>query len=105
MFGDFILQIKYFGRHIFSKISFEKEYNGGWYMFMLMFMLTCIQLFANLWTVAHQAPLSMGILQARILEWVAMHSSRDICLGKYKTREALWFLLLWKVSRKKGAYE
>ena len=27
-------------------------------------------------TVAHQVPLSMGILQARILEWVAMPSSR-----------------------------
>ena len=35
-----------------------------------------IQLFETLWTVAHQAPLSMGILQARILEWVAMPSSR-----------------------------
>ena len=30
------------------------------------------------WTVAHQAPLSTGILQARILEWVAMPSSRDL---------------------------
>ena len=29
-----------------------------------------------LWTVAHQAPLSMGILQARILEWAAISSSR-----------------------------
>ena len=29
----------------------------------------------NPWTVARQAPLSMGILQARILEWVAMPSS------------------------------
>ena len=28
------------------------------------------------WTVACQAPLSMGILHARILEWVAMPSSR-----------------------------
>ena len=28
------------------------------------------------WTVALQAPLSMGILQARILEWIAMPSSR-----------------------------
>ena len=28
------------------------------------------------WTVAHQAPLSVGILQARILECVAMPSSR-----------------------------
>ena len=28
-----------------------------------------------LWAVAHQAPLSMGILPARILEWVVMPSS------------------------------
>ena len=28
------------------------------------------------WTVVYQTPLSMGILQARILEWVAMPSSR-----------------------------
>ena len=28
------------------------------------------------WTIARQAPLSMGILQARILKWVAMPSSR-----------------------------
>jgi len=28
------------------------------------------------WTAAHQAPLSTGILQTRILEWVAMPSSR-----------------------------
>ena len=30
------------------------------------------------WTAAHQAPLSIGILQARILEWVVMPSSRRI---------------------------
>ena len=30
------------------------------------------------WTVAHQTPLSMGSLQARILEWVAMPSSRGV---------------------------
>ena len=28
------------------------------------------------WTAPRQAPLSMGILQARILEWVVMPSSR-----------------------------
>ena len=28
------------------------------------------------WTVAHHAPLSIEILQARILEWVAMPSSK-----------------------------
>ena len=32
--------------------------------------------FVTPWTVAHQAPLSMGILQATILEWVAMPFSR-----------------------------
>ena len=37
-----------------------------------------VQLFATLWTVAHQAPLSIGILQASILEWVAMPYSRGI---------------------------
>ena len=37
---------------------------------------SCARLFATPWTVAHEAPLSMGILQARILDWVAMPSSR-----------------------------
>ena len=36
-----------------------------------------VWLFATPGSVAHQVPLSMGILQARILEWVAMPSSRD----------------------------
>ena len=35
-----------------------------------------VQFFATLWTVAHQALVSMGILQARIPGWVAMSSSR-----------------------------
>ena len=36
----------------------------------------CVRLFATPWTVTLQAPLSMGILQARMLEWVDMPSSR-----------------------------
>ena len=36
---------------------------------------SCLAL-CNPWTVACQAPLSMGILQGRILEWDAMPSSR-----------------------------
>ena len=39
---------------------------------------SCVQLYETQWTVDHQAILSMGILQARILEWVAMPSSRDL---------------------------
>ena len=38
----------------------------------------CVRLFVTPWTVAHQTPLSMGILQARILGWVARSSSRDL---------------------------
>ena len=38
---------------------------------------------ATPWTAALQAPLSMGILQARILEWVAIPFSR----GSSRTRD------------------
>ena len=38
------------------------------------------------WTVAPKAPLSMGILQARILEWVAMCSSRGSSQPGIKSR-------------------
>ena len=37
-------------------------------------LLSCVWLFVTPWIVAHQAPLSMRILQARILEWVAIAS-------------------------------
>ena len=41
-----------------------------------------VRLFETPWTVACQAPLSVGILQTRILEWVAMLS-----LGIFPTGE------------------
>ena len=41
-------------------------------------LLSCVRLFATPWTAARQAPLSIGILQARIPEWVPMPSSRDL---------------------------
>ena len=37
-----------------------------------------VQLFATPRTVAYQASLSMGFLQARILKWVTMPSSGDL---------------------------
>ena len=43
---------------------------------VLCLVLSCVWLFVTPWTVACQAPLSMGILQARILEWVVTPSSR-----------------------------
>ena len=53
---------------------------------MYVCMLThfsCVQLFVTLWTIVCQAPLSMGIFQARTLEWVAMPFSR----GSSQSRE------------------
>ena len=47
---------------------------------------SCIQLFVTLWTVAHQAALSLGILQTRILEWVSISYS----MGSYQLRGQTW---------------
>jgi len=44
-----------------------------------------VLLFATPWTVAYHAPLSMGILQTRILEWVAMRSSRGSSWPRNRT--------------------
>ena len=48
---------------------------GAWWATVCAWSLNCVWLFATPWTVPHQARLSMGILQARILKWVAMPSS------------------------------
>ena len=49
-------------------------------------LLSHIRFFVTPWTVAHQAPLSMRILHARILEWVDMPSSRVSSQPKNKPR-------------------
>ena len=48
-------------------------YNG---ILLLLFSRSVVSDSETPWTVACPAPLSMGILQAGILEWVAMPSSR-----------------------------
>ena len=42
----------------------------------LLSLLSHVRLFATLWIVVHQGPLSIGILQTRIPEWFAMPSSK-----------------------------
>ena len=54
----------------------ENWYKWIRFSYILCAVLSCVKLFATPWTVARQAPLSMGILQARILEWFAISSSR-----------------------------
>ena len=55
-----------------------------------------VWLFATLWTVAHQAPLSMWILQARIPEWVAISFSRRSSQSKDQTQVSLSLSLFLK---------
>ena len=53
---------------------------------------------ATSWAVAHQAPLSMGIIQTRILEWVAMPSSRGSSQPRNQTQvfhNACRFFTAW----------
>ena len=60
-----------------------------------------VWLFETPWTVAYQAPLSMGILQARMLEWVAMPSSRGSSLPRDQTqvsRIAGGFFFFYRLS-------
>ena len=47
---------------------------------------SCVWLSATPWTMACQAPLSMGFFQARILEWVAISFSR----GSSPPRDRTW---------------
>ena len=60
---------------------------------------SCVQLFATLWTVAHQASLALGILQASILKWVAMPSSRAHNTAIYKTPPPPLSLVLICISK------
>ena len=46
------------------------------YIVLCLIAQSCPTLCDPMNCIAHQAPLSVGILQARILEWVAMPSSR-----------------------------
>ena len=43
---------------------------------ILLLVLSHVRLSVTPWTVAHQTLLTMGFLQASILDWVAMPSSR-----------------------------
>ena len=66
-----------------------------YYWCAVLFLVTqSCPLFATLWTVACQASLSIGILQARLLEWVAMPSSR----GSFQPRDRI------RVSRMAGRF-
>ena len=55
---------------------FSCDENFSDYSLYCAWLLSHVRLFVTPWTIARQAPLSTGILQARTLEWVAVPSSR-----------------------------
>ena len=71
--------------------------------YKLFSLLLCVQSLscvwpATPWTVARQVPLSMRILQARILEWVDIPSSRGSSQPKDRTQVSLiagGFFTVW----------
>ena len=80
---------------------------------MLLSVLSHDWLFVTPWTVVWQAPLSIGILQARILEWVAISFSRGSswprdwtcspgtsCIGRW----ILYYWATWEVTREAPIY-
>ena len=60
----------------FPPLSYVGSLSGCLLLLLLLSRFSHVQLFVTPWTIAHQAPLFMGILQERILEWAAMPSSR-----------------------------
>ena len=65
---------------------------------MLCAVLSRIQLFVTPWTLACQAPLSMRILQAKILEWVAMPSYRGSSQPRIEPRSLHCRWILYHLS-------
>ena len=74
------------------------------YSDVMFYIIVCVeslghvQLFVSPWTVAQQVSLSMGILQARILEWVSMSSSRGSSQPSDRTQVfciAVEFFTVW----------
>ena len=71
---------------------------GASVFFSISFSLSRVQLFAVPWTVACQTPLPMGILQLRLLAWVAMPSSRGSSQSRDQTQVSLivgGFFTIW----------
>ena len=69
-------------------------------------LVMSVWLFATPWIVACQGLLSMGILQARILEWVAIHFSRGSSQPRDQTQVsqiASRFFTVW-ATREAQAY-
>ena len=83
-------------------LKFKKTQSSQQYLLLLLFSQSVVSdIFVTLWTIACQAPLSMGILQARILEWVAIFFSRifDMTVKLLQALETCTYALSFFFSR------
>ena len=104
---------------LFSNVLVEKR--DGYHIVCAVLSRSVVSESATTWTVGHQAPLSMGILQARILEWVA-HSllqgifpTQGLSQGLQHCRYILYLykwnfnltnhLIMWKINMKSKKIE
>ena len=70
------------GVHLIVKLL-HNMYHFLCYVCALLSCFSHVQLYANLWTVAHPGSSVLGILQARILEWIAI----PLCRGSSQLRD------------------
>ena len=79
-------------KHISINIHTQHTHVHKYSYICVLIRFSRVWLIVTLWTIVHQAPLSMGILQAWILEWVAMPSSH-MCVKTYKYAHAYIYTL------------
>ena len=72
--------------------SMVNEYSSYFRLCGMLNHFSHVWLCATVWTIAHQDPLSMGFSQARILEWVAVSSSRGSSWPRDQTHVSYIYL-------------
>ena len=76
-----------------------QSFPASGYIMCCTSLLSYVGLFETWWTVARQAPLSKGILQSIILEWVAMPSSREGVQSVQSLSRVQLFVTPWIAAR------
>ena len=71
--------------HLWTQTGGREDYSGRGCVHVLS-RLVVSDSFVTAWTIALQAPLSMGIFQARRLEWVTIPSSRGNSQSRDRTQ-------------------
>ena len=109
---DIMEKLKMSNQNNLSKVS-QLMVAGLACAYCMLSCFSCVWLCATQWTVACQTPLSMGILQARILEWVAVPPPGDLpnsgiepaslmspaLTGGFFTTSATWAELAYLLSK------